>query len=70
MTDSKSDFDKICKPCIRSKQICVIYRQNSRTSTNKKLKEVHANIWGLYDPTSLSENIYAAILICTKTKKI
>ena len=39
------------------------------TSTNKKLEEVHVDFWGSYDPASLSRNVYAAILICEKTKK-
>ena len=40
------------------------------SSTNKKLEEVNIDFWSLNDLASLSRSIYAAILICKKTKKI
>lgn len=40
-TDSRSDFDKICKLYIESKQICVVCKQKLIISINKKLEEVH-----------------------------
>ena len=52
ITDSGSDSDKICKPYIRNKQTCIVCRQKPRTSTNKKLEEVHVDLWGPYDLAS------------------
>ena len=40
------------------------------TSTNKKLKEVHIDLWKSYDLASLFRSVYnTAILICKRTKK-
>ena len=69
ITDSGSDFDEIYKPYIGSKQTRVVCRQKPMTSTNKKLEEVHVDLWGPHDPASLSGSVYAAILICEKTRK-
>ncbi len=38
-------------------------------ATIKKLKEVHANLWGSHNPISQSNNIYLAILIYKYTYK-
>lgn len=35
----------------------------------KKLEEVYANFWGLYDTFSQFKSIYAAILMCKYTRK-
>lgn len=35
----------------------------------KKLKEIHTNLWSLYDPPSQSSSTYTVILICEYTWK-
>lgn len=40
------------------------------TKINKKLEEVHVNLWGPHYPPSLLENMYAGILIDVKIKKL
>ena len=69
ITDSGSDFDEICEPCVGSKQTRVVRRQKPMTPVEEKLEEVHADLWGPHDPPSLSGSTYASILVCEKTRK-
>ena len=39
------------------------------TSINKKLEEVHIDLWGPHNPVFLFGSVYTAIPICKKTKK-
>ena len=40
------------------------------TKVNKKLEEMHVNLWGLHYSPSLLKNTYAKILIYAKIKKL
>ncbi len=50
ITDSGSDFDKICEPCVGSKHIRVVRRQKLMTPAEDKLEAVHVDPWGPHDP--------------------
>lgn len=64
-----NDFDSLCTPCIASKQTRVVIQNKPMTEVNKKLKEVHVDLWGPHYPPSLSGKMYAAILLDAKMRK-
>ncbi len=68
-SETNSDFDYICGPCVGSKSTQVVIRNKNMTSTKKKLEEVHADLWGPHHPASWSGNTYAAILMCKHSWK-
>lgn len=49
---TKDTLDKLCGPCIKSKLTQVIRCNKSMTVTTNKLEELHANLWGSYNPLS------------------
>lgn len=67
--DELDIIDKLCTPCVGSKSTRVVRQNKSMTATTKKLEEVHANLWGPYDPLSQSGSVYSAILMCKHTRK-
>ena len=69
ITDFGLDFDKICEPCVGSKQTRVVSRQEPMTPAEDKLEKVHVDLWGSHDPLSLSGSTYTLILVCEKTRK-
>ncbi len=42
--DSGSDFDKICEPCVGSKQTRVVRQQKPMRPAEDKLEEVHVDL--------------------------
>lgn len=65
---NNSNFNSLYIHCIMSKQTqAIIWKP--MTKANKKLEEVHINIWGPHYPLFLSSNTYVALLIGTKTRK-
>ena len=69
ITDSGSDFGEICEPCVESKQTRIVRRQKLMTPSEDKLEEVHLDLLGPHDPSSLTDSTYASILMCEKTRK-
>lgn len=63
------DFKKLCITCVVRKSTRTVKRHKSMTLANEKLEEVHADLWGPYNPPSQSGNTYAAILMCEHTRK-
>lgn len=45
-------LDKLCVLYIKSKWTRVVRQNKSMIATSNKLEEVHANLWGPYDPPS------------------
>ncbi len=68
-SETNSDFDHICRKCVGSKSTQVVIRNKNITPTKEILKKVHADLWGPHLPASRSENTYAAILMCEKSRK-
>ncbi len=64
-----SDFDEIYEPYMESKQTRVVRRYKPMIPAEEKLEEVHVDLWWSHDLPSLSGSVYAAILICEKTRK-
>ena len=69
-TKDSDVLDKLCTPCIGIKSIRVVWKNKSMTPTTDKLEEVHADLWGPYNPPSQSGATYTAILMCKHTQKI
>ncbi len=44
ITDSGSDFNEICKPCVGSKKTRVVRQQKLMTPAEDKLEEVHVDL--------------------------
>ena len=68
-TSTDNNFYSLCTPCIASKETRVVIQNKPMTKVNEKLEEVHADLWGLHYPPSLSGKTYAAILLDAKTRK-
>lgn len=68
-SETNSDFDYICGPCVGSKSTQVVIWNKSMTLTRERLEEVHADLWGPHYPASWSGNTYATILICKHSQK-
>lgn len=62
-------LDKLCTLCIGNKSIKVVIQNKSMTVISNKLEEVHANLWGLYNPPLQSRSTYVAIIICEYMRK-
>lgn len=62
------DADKLCDPCVATKFTRVV-QQKKMTPATQKLEEVHVDLWGPHYPPSFAGKQYAAILICSKTRK-
>lgn len=63
------DLEKLCTTCVASKSTRTVKRHKSMTPASEKLEEVHADLWGPHEPPSRSGNVYAAILMCERTRK-
>lgn len=68
-TIDNNDFDSLCSPCVASKQTRTVVRNKPMTKADKKLDEVHVDLWGPHHPALLSGKSYAAILLDAKTRK-
>ena len=51
--------EELCEACIKSKDTRIV-KSKRMTSTIKRLQEIHANIWGLYDTASTSSKNHIA----------
>ena len=69
VTYSSSDFDKIYKLCVGSKQMRVVRQQKPLTPAKDKLELEHVEFWGPHNPALVSGSIYVSILMCEKTRK-
>ena len=69
VSETNSDFDHICGPCVESKSTRVVIWNKSMIPTRERLEKVHADLWGLHYPASRSGNTYAAILMCEHSRK-
>ena len=63
-----SEIEKLYDPCIESKYI-KISRHKKMTLTTRKLDEIHADLWGPYDPLLLSGKTYVGLLLDEFTQK-
>ena len=60
--------EQLCDLCIESKHIKIV-KHKKITPTNPKLQEIYPDFWGLYNPPSLSEKTYVALLLDEYTCK-
>lgn len=68
-SETNSDFDHICGPCVGNKSTQVVIWNKSMTPIRERLEEVHADLWGPHYPASRSGNTYAANLMCEHSRK-
>lgn len=66
--DHDDSVEQLCNPCIESKHIKIV-RHKRMTPTTRKLQEIHADLWGLHDPPSLSKRTYVGLLLDEFTRK-
>ena len=59
---NSSEIEKLCDPCIESKHTKVV-RHKEMTLTTKKLQEIHADLWGPYNPPLLLRKTYVGLLL-------
>lgn len=68
-SETNSNFDHICGPCVGSKSTRVVIWNKSMTPTKERLEEVHADLWGPHYPASRPGNNYTAILMYEHSRK-
>lgn len=61
-------IEELREACIESKYARIV-KSKRMTLTIRKLQEVHANLWGLYKPASISEKNDIALLLDEFTHK-
>ena len=62
------DVEELCETCIKSKHIRIV-KSKKMTPTTRRLQEVHADLWGPYEPASISGKSYVALLLDKFTRK-
>lgn len=58
----KDEDAKLCDIYIKSKYTRIM-KSKKMTLTNRKLKEIHVDLWGPYDLSLLSEKNYVALFL-------
>ena len=61
--------EELCEACIESKHTRIV-KSKRMTPTTKRLQEMNANLWGLYDPASILGKNYVALLLDEFTCKL
>lgn len=54
--------EQLCEACIESKYTRII-KSKKMTRTTRRLQEVHADLWALHEPASISGKNYVALLL-------
>lgn len=56
------NIEDLCNTCIESKHTRIV-KHKPMTPTVQKLEEIHANLWGLHKPPSISGKSYVGLLL-------
>ena len=62
------EMEELCKAYIESKHTRLV-KSKKITPTSWRLQEVHADLWGLHKPASISEKSYVGLLLNKYTWK-
>lgn len=66
--DLNDDIKQLCDPCIENKYTKIV-RHKKITLTTRRLQKIHADLWGLHDPSTLSGKIYVGLLLDEFSRK-